>query len=75
MGKMKLITSFTRSTDAELEAKAQVILGKLTDNVAFPATTPSLSQIREAKNAYETALAQAASGGKEKTLVKNQKHD
>jgi hypothetical protein len=73
MSKVKLITSFVKCTDAQLEIESQVILDKMTGNTYFPTPVPTLEQLKAARKAYETALAQVPGGGKEKVVIKNQK--
>ncbi|ANI88698.1 hypothetical protein A9P82_04990 [Arachidicoccus ginsenosidimutans] len=72
---IKVIISFSRVTDSDLAVQAQHIVDSLTDNAAFPTPAPALADVQSALTDYETALAQAATGGKQLTAVKNQKRE
>ena len=55
----KLIVTFERLSEADFLAKTGLIIASLTGNAAFPepwpAPVPSLAQLGEARNAYESA--------------------
>lgn len=71
----KVITSFQRYKDTDLNQKAQHIVDSLTGNAQFPTPIPSLTDLQTAITAYATALAKAVDGSKQDTVIKNQARD
>ena len=67
----KIIISFSRYSDAELDNKAQAILNSVKGNKYFPEPTPAVSDLEAALKAYADALAAADDGGRLKIVQKN----
>lgn len=61
------------ASDAELIARTQDVLVGMTGNTNFATPTPTLAMIKTALDAFSTALAEAANGGRQLTAVKNAK--
>lgn len=68
----KLILSYSKLTDAQLNLKAQTITDALTGNANFPTTTPTLADFNLSVNAYNAALNKAATGDRQQIALKNQ---
>ena len=71
MNMQKINTSFSTYTDADLEQKAQYILGLMTGNPAFTSPVPSLATVQNAVTAYSAALTSAAGLDRTKVAFKN----
>lgn len=71
MSIVKVIVSFSRLRDDDLDTKSQVIINSLTGNVDFPNPVPSLAEVTASRNAYVAALTANETGGKQETLRKN----
>lgn len=72
MATVKVIISFAKLRDDDLDTKSQVIIESLTNNPNFLSPQPSLADIASARTAYINALTANEMGGKQETLVKNQ---
>ena len=72
---MKLVTGFSRMSDADFQAKCGVILASLAGNPHFPEPWPesvgSLARLTEAHNALLVAYADAQSRDSAKVAAKN----
>lgn len=75
MSDAKIVTGFSRLSDANLGMKAQVIITGMTGNANFttPAPTPAITAITTAKTAFDVAVVAAQSGDKLKIATKNEK--
>ncbi|MET3126720.1 hypothetical protein ABID42_001822 [Arcicella rosea] len=71
MSTVKVIISFSRLRDDDLDTQSQVIISKLTGNVNFPNPIPTLAEITASRNAYVDALIVSKTGGRQETLKKN----
>ena len=60
-------------SDAQLVTDTANIIVSMTNNANYPSPTPTLAPITTAKNDFAQAIANAADGGKELTLIKNEK--
>ena len=69
---IQVLISFCYFGDAVLLAFAKQILVAMTDNTNFPSPSPTLKVIGNAITDYETAMSNAANGGKTLTAIKNQ---
>jgi len=72
MSIVKIIISFTKLRDDDLDTKSLVIINSLTGNANFPTPQPSLADRAASRNAYINALSANETGGKQQTLVKNE---
>ncbi|MEA5405684.1 hypothetical protein VB776_22285 [Arcicella sp. DC2W] len=72
MSIVKIIISFTKLRDDDLDTKSLVILNSLTGNANFSNPQPSLADIAASRDAYINALSANETGGKQQTLVKNE---
>ncbi|MFA6277316.1 MAG: hypothetical protein WC622_11235 [Pedobacter sp.] len=68
----KLILSYSKLTDAQLNLKAQTISDALTGNTNFPTTTPTLADFNLSVGVYNIALNKAATGDRQQIALKNQ---
>ncbi|RKS26581.1 hypothetical protein CLV94_1644 [Flavobacterium endophyticum] len=75
MTKIKIITSFSRYSDADLEQKAELIVDSMTGNVNFANPVPSLAKLQAATTAFDTAIIKAKEGGKTEQLARNLKRE
>jgi hypothetical protein len=75
MAKISVIKGFSKLADAEIGVKAQSIVNQMTNNPNFTTPTPSLEDVSTAITAYDNALADMPTGGKEKTALKNEKRE
>ncbi len=71
MSLVKVIVSFSRLRDDDLDTKSQVIINSLTGNTDFPNPVPTLAEIAASREAYVDALTANETGGKQETLRKN----
>ena len=71
----KVVTSFQRYKDTDLNQKAQHIVDSLTGNAHFPTPIPTLADVQTSITAYAAALAKAIDGSKQDTVLKNQARD
>ncbi|WP_199140473.1 hypothetical protein [Pedobacter sp. ASV12] len=72
MKKPKIVTSFNRYRDTDLENKARTILTSLTSNGNFANPTPSLNELQTALDNYSAALSRTENGGRLETTAKNE---
>ena len=72
MASVKIIISFIKLRDDDLDTTSQIIINKMTDNVNFPTPTPDSKVIVELRKAYVDALTEVRNGGKEATALKNE---
>ena len=72
MAAVKIIISFSRLKDDDLDTKSQVIINNLTGNPNFANPVPALADVTTARTNYVTALTDAQTGGKQETSIKNQ---
>jgi hypothetical protein len=75
MTKSKIVTSFPRYRDTELDNKAKFIISSMTGNVNFVTPVPSLAEIAAAHTDYTVALGDAETGGKGAVALKNKTRD
>jgi hypothetical protein len=68
----KLILSYSKLSDAQLNLKAQTVLDALSNNAYFPTTTPSIAQFASNVTAFNLALNKAATGDRQQIALKNQ---
>lgn len=73
MKKVKIITSFGKYNDANLEQKAELILNSLENNSFFTTPTPPLTELRTAVEAFDLAIIKAKEGGKTEQLERENK--
>jgi hypothetical protein len=73
MKKRRLRIGFGRFSDSDFLTFAKSVEVKMTGNDNFPTPQPTLAVVGTAITDYETALANAADGGKTETALKNQK--
>lgn len=74
MSKIKIITSFSKYNDAELEQKALLIIDSMSNNSNFPTPTPPIADINTAVVAFQAALTRLKEGGsKQDMLLRDQK--
>ena len=71
MVKSKIITSFSRYNDAELEQKAELILNSMEGNSFFETPFVKLSELDTAIKAFDLAIIKAKDGGKVEMLERN----
>ncbi len=71
MSTVKVIISFSRLRDDDIDTKSQAIIDSLTGNADFPNPIPTLAEITASRNAYVEALSANELGGKQATLRKN----
>jgi len=67
----KISLSFSRYSDADLLAKAQLILSKMTGNASLPDPVPSLGNLEDFIDSYSTALTAAMKLGTDNVALKN----
>lgn len=72
MPKIKIIVSYNKLRDDDLDTKSQVIINKMTDNKNFPEPSPKLEEVAKVRAAYVSALTAKQSGDKETTALKNE---
>lgn len=72
---IQVLIGFSYFPDAVLLAFAEQVLVAMTGNTNFPTPSPELKVIGDAINNYETALSNAADGGKTLTAIKNQQRE
>lgn len=72
MKMQKINTSFSIYADANLEQKAQYILGQMTGNGAFDSPVPPLPVVSDAVETYSLALVAAAGLDRTKVAFKNE---
>ncbi len=72
MATVKIIISFAKLKDDDLDTKSQVIINNLTGNANFANPVPALADVTTARTNYVTALTDAQTGGKQETSAKNQ---
>jgi len=75
MATPKILTSFSRYRDAELDQKANFIIDSMTDNTHFPEPVPAIDDVRTANQEYIAARSAAETGDKEAIAFKNQKRE
>lgn len=72
MKKPKIVTSFSRYRDTDLENKARAILTSLSGNGNFASPQPPLNELQTALDSYSAALSRTENGGKLETVAKNE---
>jgi hypothetical protein len=72
MATVKIIISFARLKDDDLDTKSQVIINGLTGNTNFASPVPALADVTTVRTNYVTALTASKTGGKQETANKNQ---
>ena len=70
---VNVLIDFSKFTDDELATESQHICVKMTGNTNFSETVPTVAEVATAKDEFVSALAACKDGGKNATLVKNQK--
>lgn len=69
-----IVKGTSKLTSAELAAKADFVVGRMTDNPAFPDAAPFLTAITAATVALREAMVGALDGGKTATAIKHARH-
>jgi hypothetical protein len=72
MENLRITNGFDRLSDANLQVRANQIIGDLTGNFS---TAPGLPALTTAKDVFVTALSAAKDGGKVQVAIKNQRRD
>ena len=72
MAKIKIITSYSKLRDDDLDTKSQVIINSMKDNANFPSPVPDLDELSKIRDAYVSALTAKQSGNKQATALKNE---
>lgn len=67
----RIKTGFTTFTDAALLIEASRIIASMTGNPHFTAPVPPLSEVKDAYEAFDTAMSATGDGNKDATIVKN----
>ena len=75
MKKSKIILSFSKLSDAELEARSFGIVAAMTGNPHFPEPTPALADLNNGIKLFSDSLALAKTGDRVKAILKNQHRD
>ena len=75
MRSAKLVKTYSRLSEANLDFKAQMVIVNLTGNPSFPVTTPTLADFTLTKEAYSQALQNCADGNRTAIALKNQAKD
>lgn len=75
MSTSKILTSYSRLSDAELNAKATQVTTSMTGNVNFPSPIPTLEELRIVNEEFRAMMAAAKSGDRTKIMMKNQKRE
>jgi len=70
----RLKRGLARLPYAQLLAKSDFIVGRMTDNLAFPSPTPSLAAIIAATEELRTSIPEALDGGKTATAKKKARY-
>lgn len=73
MSRTKIITSFGKYNDADLEQKAELIVDSMTNNANFPNPIPPIADVQAATTAYDAAIIKAKEGGKTEQLARELK--
>jgi hypothetical protein len=71
----KPTNGFAELSDANLEAKAQFIITKMTDNANFPTPSPTLLEMNGTLSAFTAAATAANTGDKVSILDRDQKKE
>ena len=64
-------TDFSIFSDVRLLVKTSRIISSMTRNTHFPQQVPPLSDVKDAYETFETAMALRGQGNKDATMVKN----
>jgi hypothetical protein len=72
MATVKIIISFNKLRDDDLDTKSQVILNSMAGNVNFTTPIPALADVIAARTAYVNALTATKTGNKQQTALKNE---
>ena len=75
MTKTRIVTSFNKYNDADLEQKAELIVSSLEDNAYFTDIIPPLEVLKTAVEAFDLAIVKAKEGGKTEMLERNNKRN
>lgn len=73
MTRIKIITSFSKYNDAELEQKAELIADSMTGNVHFENPVPDIAVLKTAVTTFDTAIIKAKEGGRTEMLARDLK--
>lgn len=73
MSKRKILITFSKLSEAELQLKADFIIKNLTNNPYFATPTPSLAEVEAALDDFNVALLKAKEGAKVDIAIKNNK--
>lgn len=71
--KRRVVKSFNRKSDAELEVKTAGVIAGLSNNPWFTTPIPTLEEVKIALDAFSNAVVEAREGGKTEILVRDQK--
>lgn len=71
MKRARIIISFRRYSDTDLDNKTQTILAAMKGNKNYPNPTPTLAEIESALKTYSDALVATDGGGRLKIIQKN----
>ncbi|CAN5509865.1 hypothetical protein BH11BAC3_BH11BAC3_23600 [soil metagenome] len=69
---LKIITSFSRYTDADFEIITKHIASNMTGNINFPSPNPAMAAVQAAVDRYSTALQAAKDLGRNNVAEKNE---
>jgi len=72
MAKIKIITSYSKLRDDDLDTKSQVIINSMKDNANYLSPVPDLQELSKIRDAYVSALTAKQSGNKQATALKNE---
>ena len=75
MKKSKIKLSFSKLSDAELEARSLGIIAAMTGNTHFPQPAPALEDLSNSLKLFSDALALSKTGDRVKAVYKNQLRD
>lgn len=75
MTKIKIITSFIKYNDADLEQKAELIIDSMSGNPNFANPVPPIADLQAATIAFDAAIIKAKEGGKKEQLARDLKRD
>ena len=73
MSRIKIITSFGKYSDANLEQKAELIADSMTNNANFEDPVPAIADLKEATIAFDESIIKAKEGGKREQLMRDDK--
>ena len=69
--KVSIDFSMNKYTDKELLVKASYIISQMTGNTHFPSPVPTLDELTEGKDNFNTSLTKGEDGNRQNTVEKN----